>query len=91
MQQLDETSPGFVVGAISRVGTLNGGVTPTDSDDILMRMAFIRFATSGSGPLTFSDANIDFIATPGLPPVATIPPIEYIGGTILMVPSLPEE
>lgn len=86
IQVLQEISPGIVEGGVTRVGSTNGGVTPDDTNNVLLKVAFFRAANSGSGALSFNDANL-IIA--GTPPVAAVPAVPFRGGTLMIIDQLP--
>ncbi len=88
-QELVEISPGVAEAGITRVdNTVNTGVTP-DDDNLLARFAFLRIAASGSGPLTFEDADLSIRAGPGEPVTDPIIPIVFRGGTLSIVNQVP--
>ncbi len=84
-QELQEVSPGTAEGAVTRVGSEEVGATPSDTDNILLKVAFFRFVSSGSGALSFNDANLILA---GAPPVAD-PTVPFRGGTLMIVAEIP--
>ncbi len=88
-QELQEVSPGTAVGGVTRVDSNNGGVTPDDTNNILLKVAFLRFVNSGSGALSFNDANLEIVANPGDPPVAAVPAVPFRGGTLMIIDQIP--
>ena len=92
IQELQEISPGVVEGGVSRVGVKMGGVTPDENNNLLFKVGFLRFASSGSGALSFNDANLQIVEQdPGQDPeVANADPvIPFRGGTLMVIDGLP--
>ena len=89
-QELVELSPGVAEAGITRVDNrVNTGVTPDDDNNLLARFAFLRIAASGSGPLTFEDANLSTVAGLGEPVMLEDPPTVFRGGTLSIVNQVP--
>jgi hypothetical protein len=75
---------GHVEIGVTRVDTgSNIGVTPTPGNDVLVRMAFVRFASGGSGDVIFGNANLSQRSTaiPGTP-IPVDPPVPFINGML---------
>jgi len=75
---------GHVEIGVTRVDTgTNIGVTPTPGNDVLVRMAFVRFASGGSGDVIFGNANLSQRSTaiPGTP-IPVDPPVPFIDGML---------
>ncbi len=89
LQELQEVAPGIAVGGVSRVDSNNGGVTPDEMNNILLKVAFFRFVSSGSGALSFNDAKLKIVAIPGDPPVDADPAVPFHGGTLMIVAEIP--
>ena len=91
-QFLDEVPPdsGIAVGGVTRQGP-EAGVTPDDDNNILLKVAFFGFVNSGSGALSFIDAdsNLQIRATEGDPPVAAVPAVPFRGGTLMIINEIP--
>ncbi len=88
-QELQEVSPGTAEGAVTRVGSEEVGATPSATDNILLKVAFFRFVSSGSGALSFNDAKLKIVAIPGDPPVDADPAVPFRGGTLMIVAEIP--
>ncbi len=86
IQVLEEISPGIGEAGVTRVDTNSGGVTPDDTNNILVKMAFLRFVSSGSGALHLNDANLILAGTP---PVGAVPAVPFRGGTLMIVDQVP--
>ncbi len=86
IQVLEEISPGIGEAGVTRVDTNSGGVTPDDTNNILVKMAFLRFVSSGSGALLLNDANLILAGTP---PVGAVPALPFRGGTLMIVDQVP--
>ena len=82
-------APGIAVGGVTRVDSNNGGVTPDEMNNILLKVAFFRFVSSGSGALSFNDAKLKIVAIPGDPPVDADPAVPFRGGTLMIVAEIP--
>jgi len=62
--EFDEIVAGTAEIGLTRVGAANVGITPSTNNH-LIRLRFLRLASSGSGPVTFQDATLSTKANPG--------------------------
>ena len=81
---IQEDPLGHVEIGVTRVDTGNNiGVTPTPGNDVLARIAFLRFSSSGSGDVIFSNANLSQRSSPDPgTPIPVDPPVPFVNGIL---------
>jgi len=66
---------GHLVVGVSRQNTgSNTGVTPTEDDNVLVRLGFVRFANSGEGLLMFMNPSLSTLTVAGEQPTELLVP-----------------
>jgi hypothetical protein len=85
---IEEEPLGHAEVAVTRLDTAHDrGATPTDTDNVLLRLGFARFATGGQGAVGFSDANLSLRPPPDpdpVPPAPADPPVPFVDGTLVI-------